>query len=112
MKLDLTGIHIEITDAIKVFTEKKVEKLEKFFDPNTIVHVTYSAKKEKQNVDIRIEYKSKTYIAEDDTDDIYSGIEKCVEKIESQVRKAKDKKEKNRHQGIAQKVVEEIDIKE
>ena len=112
MKLDLTGLHIEVTDAIREFTEKKVEKLEKFFEPNTLVHVTFSAKKEKQNVDIRIEYKSKTYIAEDETDDIYSGIEKCIEKVESQIRKEKDKQEKNRHEGVAEKVTQEINIED
>ena len=32
MKLDLTGIRIEVTDAIRSFTEKKIKKLDKFFD--------------------------------------------------------------------------------
>ena len=31
MKLDLTGLRIEVTDAYREFTEKKIKKLEKFF---------------------------------------------------------------------------------
>ena len=97
MKLDLTGLHIEVTDAIKEFTEKKIKKLDKFFDENTICHVTFTDKsKGKQHLDIRIEYKSRTYLAEENTDNLYSGIEELVSKIEGQIRKDKAMAEKAR----------------
>ena len=98
MKLDLTGLHIEITDAIRKFAEKKVQKLGRFFDNETIAHVTYSAKKDKQKVDIRIEYKSKTYIAEVETHDVYAGIDQIIDKIAGQIRKEKTIKEKKRRE--------------
>ena len=75
MKLDLTGRQIEITEGIHEFVERKIKKFDKFFDEDTIAHVTISAKKEKQNMDIRIEHKSKTYIAEISTEDIYKGMD-------------------------------------
>ena len=101
MKLDLTGIHIEVTDAIRDFTEKKIKKLDKFFDENTICHVTFTDKsKGKQRLDIRIEYKSRTYLAESDTDNLYSGIEQLVSKIEGQIRKDKAMAEKARKETI------------
>lgn len=107
MKLDITGLHIEVTDAIKEFTEKKVKKLEKFFDENTICHVTFTSKsKGKQHLDIRIEYKSRTYLAESQTDNLYSGIEQLVSKIEGQLRKDKAIVEKARKENVS--IVEEI----
>ena len=30
MKLDLTGLRIEVTDAIREFTERKIKKLDKY----------------------------------------------------------------------------------
>ena len=48
MKLDLNGMGIEVTDGIKEYAEKRVSKLDKFFDNDTIAHVTFAAKKEKQ----------------------------------------------------------------
>ena len=108
MKLDLTGLHIEVTDAIKEFTEKKVEKLDKFFDENTICHVTFTSKsKGKQHLDIRIEYKSRTYLAESNTDNLYSGIEQLISKIEGQLRKDKAIMEKSRKEGFSAEVIEE-----
>ncbi len=101
MKLDLTGLRIDVTDAIRSFAEKKVKKLDKFFDENTICHVTFTDKsKGKHRVDIRIEYKSRTYLAEENTDDLYSGIDALVDKIEGQVRKDRTNDQKKRRTGI------------
>ena len=102
MKLDLTGIHLEVTEAIREFVEKKVSKLEKFFEPDTICHVTFAAAvRGKQKVDMRIEYKSHTYLAEGDYEDLYYGIEELISKIESQIKKVKDANEKKRKETIA-----------
>ena len=89
MKLDITGIGIDVTDGIREYASKKVAKLDKFFDNSTIAHVTFSAKKEKQNVDIRIESKGKTYIAEEATHDVYAGIDLLIDKLLGQIRKQK-----------------------
>lgn len=111
MKLDLTGLRIEVTDAIRDFTEKKIKKLDKFFDDETICHVTFTDKsKGKQRLDIRIEYKSRTYLAEEQTDNLYSGIEKLIDKIEGQIRRDKSMAEKSRRDNIVQvEVPEEIE---
>ena len=112
MKLDITGIHIEVTDAIKDFAEKKLQKLDKFFDDSTICHVTFTDKsKGKQRLDIRIEYKSRTYLAESETDNLYSGIEQLISKIEGQIRKDKSMAEKARKEGLPE-VEEDEDIEE
>ena len=114
MKLDLTGLRIEVTDAIRSFTEKKIKKLNKFFDDDTICHVTFTDKsKGKQRVDMRIEYKSRTYLAEEHTDDLYSGIDALVEKIEGQLRKDKALSEKKRRTGIpGEEAAEEVEDEE
>ena len=115
MKLDITGIHIEVTDAIKDFAEKKLQKLDKFFDDSTICHVTFTDKsKGKQRLDIRIEYKSRTYLAESETDNLYSGIEQLISKIEGQIKKDKSMAEKSRREGLPEieQVEDDEDIEE
>lgn len=101
MQLDLTGLRIEVTDAYREFTEKKIKKLEKFFEPDTICHVTFTDKsKGKQHIDIRIEYKSHTYLAEENCEDIYYGLESLISKIEGQIRKEKTIIKKDRKETI------------
>ncbi|MEG2311063.1 MAG: ribosome-associated translation inhibitor RaiA [Clostridia bacterium] len=105
MILDLTGLRIEVTDAIKEFVQKKINKLEKFFEDGTICHVTFAAPvKGKQHIDMRIEYKSRTYIAEEETEDLYSAVEELVSKIERQLSKDKSANvDKKRKEGIPSK---------
>lgn len=100
MKLDLTGKGIDITPGIQEYAEKKVQKLDKFFDEDTLVHVTFSAKKEQQEVDIRVEYKGKTYLAEENTHDVYAGMDLAIDKLLGQIRKQKTKMLKDRTDGI------------
>lgn len=110
MKLDLTGLRIEVTEAFREFTERKIEKLSKFFEPDTICHVTFTDRsKGKQHIDIRIEYKSRTYIAEEDCEDIYYGLEEVISKIEGQIRKDKAVAEKKRRENLPQESVEDIE---
>ena len=76
-------------------------KIKDFLEENTICHVTFTDKsKGKQRVDMRIEYKSRTYLAQENTDDLYSGIDALVEKIEGQLRRDKAAIEKQRRTGI------------
>lgn len=91
MKLDLTGDGVEITPAIREYVEKKIQKLEKFFEEDTIAHVTYSSKKGVSDLDIRIEEKGVTYMAEEENRDLYAGIDLAIDKILGQIRKQKTK---------------------
>ena len=110
MKLDLTGLGIDVTEGIRQYTEKKVKKLDKFFSEDTIAHVTFSAKKEKQNVDIRIEERGKTYMAEEGTHDVYAGIDLLIDKILGQIRKQKTIMLKNRTDAAKNMGVTEEDL--
>lgn len=101
MQLDLTGLRIEVTEAYKEFTEKKIKKLDKFFEDSTICHVTFTDKtKGKSHIDMRIEYKSRTYLAEGDYEDIYYGLEDIISKVEGQIRKEKTQNEKRRKETV------------
>ncbi len=110
MKLDITGIGIDVTDGIREYATKKVAKLDKFFDNSTIAHVTFSAKKEKQNVNIRIESKGKTYMAEENIHDVYAGIDLIIDKLLGQIRKQKTIKLNRRTASTVQMGVTEEDL--
>ena len=42
MRINITGKHMDVTDAIKDLIEKKLKKFEKFFDDDTNVKVLLS----------------------------------------------------------------------
>lgn len=112
MKLDITGIHMEITDAIKNYTETKIKKLDKFFDDSVLCHVTYTLKDGRKEVNVRIQHKSRNYIAEDLTNDIYEALIDVIDRIEGQVRKSKAIIDKKRKQGMSENELDALTLED
>ena len=91
MRIKITGRNIELTDGIKDAVEDKLNKLEKYFTPDTDVYVTLSVEKERQKVEVTIPMKGNIVRAEQVSNDMYVSIDLVEEIIERQLRKYKNK---------------------
>lgn len=104
LKYNVRGENIEVTDALKSYVEKRLEKLEKYFEieSDVIAHVNlkvYSEKSSKVEVTISLPYL--VLRAEDTTDDMYKSIDFVSEKLERQIRKYKTRiNRKSRERGM------------
>ncbi|MDR0846888.1 MAG: ribosome-associated translation inhibitor RaiA [Lactobacillales bacterium] len=87
------GENIEVTEAIRDYAVKRVEKLEKYFnDVEATVHVNIRTYKEKTaKVEVTIPMPRLTLRAEDTEPDLYQAIDFVVEKLERQIHKYKTK---------------------
>ena len=54
MQTQITGHNIEITNALREFTEKKLQRLQKHVDNITSVHITFDVDKDDQIVEGQI----------------------------------------------------------
>ena len=93
MKLDLTGRHVAVTPALKEFAESKISKLEKLVPGPMDVHVILTVEKHRHITEIIAHGRNMSMSAREVTEDMYSSITECVEKIESQARRQKEKSE-------------------
>ena len=91
MRIKITGRNIELTDGIKDAVEDKLNKLEKYFTPDTDVYVTLSVEKERQKVEVTIPMKGNYIRSEQVSNDMYVSIDLVEEVIERQLRKYKNK---------------------
>lgn len=92
MKVIVKGKNIEVTPALKDYAEKKVEKIEKFFEKSPLqADVTLSTERGFHIVDITAQVNGLFLRGEDKTADMYASIDGAIEKIEGQVRKFKTK---------------------
>ena len=91
MRIKITGRNIELTDGIKDAVEDKLNKLEKYFTPDTDVYVTLSVEKERQKVEVTIPMKGSYIRSEQVSSDMYVSIDLVEEVIERQLRKYKNK---------------------
>ena len=91
MRITITGRNIELTPGIKEAVEEKLSKLEKYFKPDTDVHVTLSVEKERQKIEVTIPTKGHTIRTEQVSNDMYVSIDLAEEAIERQLLKYRTK---------------------
>ena len=91
MKFIIIGKNIEVTPGLKAAVEDKIGKLEKYFNPDTEVHVTLSVEKDRQKIEVTIPMKGHIIRAEQVSDDMYVSIDLVLEVIERQVNRHKKK---------------------
>ena len=96
MNITITGKELKATEAIKDYVEKKLTRIEKYFGDEE-VDVTVTIKKENATSEIAEMYvtvKGMSYKAVTEDKDLYASIDKDIDILEGQIRKAKAKKEK------------------
>ena len=91
MKFIILGKNIEVTEGLKSAVEDKIGKLEKYFTPETEVHVTLSVEKDRQKIEVTIPVKGNIIRSEQVSNDMYVSIDLVEEIIERQLKKYKTK---------------------
>lgn len=93
MKISIRGDKLVITKAIKETIESKLERLEKYFEENADItaHVVVKVKNLDQTIEVTIPTNRFTLRAEETHEDLYTAIDKVIDKLERQIRKNKTK---------------------
>lgn len=115
MKIKITGRNIELTQGLKNAVEDKLNKLEKYFTPDTDVYVTLSVEKERQKVEVTIPMKGNIVRSEQVSNDMYVSIDLVEEVIERQLKKYRTKliaKHQNAASAFKQEFLEEQSVED
>lgn len=91
MRFIISGKNIDVTEGLKSAVYEKIGKLERYFTPETEIHVTLSVEKDRQKIEITIPMKGNIVRAEQVSNDMYVSIDLVEEIIERQLRKYKNK---------------------
>ncbi|MDL4839243.1 ribosome hibernation-promoting factor, HPF/YfiA family [Aquibacillus rhizosphaerae] len=107
MKYNIRGENVEVTGSIKEYIEKKVSKLERYFDtpPTSDVNVNISVYNDEQQIEVTIPMVNLLLRAEERHNDLYAAIDLVVDKLERQIRKYKTKVNRKARQSGAPKHV-------
>lgn len=87
MNYIISGKGIVLTDALKEYATSKIGKVERFFEPQTEVHITLSIQKDRKIVEVTIRHKGIVFRAEEENTDMYAAIDKASDILERQIRK-------------------------
>lgn len=97
MKNIITGRNIELTDALRDIVEKKMSRLDKYFQEDATATVTLNVEKLRQIVEVTIPISGNIIRAEETTDDMYTSIDRVIDVLERQVRRHKEKLKDRKH---------------
>lgn len=93
MKIKIIGKELKITEAINNYVEKKLERIDKYFN-EAEADVTLKTEKNVQKAEICVITNGEKYRAVTEDKDMYASIDKDIDILEGQIRKAKTRKEK------------------
>ena len=91
MKIEITAHHIELTDALREFVEKKLAKLDSHLHSIETVHMTLKIEKNDQIAEGRVVVPGNQILAEAQSEDMYKSIDLVTDKLVKQLTKLKEK---------------------
>lgn len=95
MNIRIQSIHFDATEQLQSFIQKKVSKLEKFYDEITAAEVTLKIVKpetaDNKEAGVKIAVPSGEFYANKICDSFEQAVDECVEALEKQLAKHKEK---------------------
>ena len=91
MQINLSGHHVEITEALRENVNTKMAKLSRHFDHINNVHVVLTVEKLNQIAEASIHVSGTDIHAKAENADMYASIDNLVDKLDRQILKYKGK---------------------
>lgn len=112
MRVSVIAKNTTATPALKDMVEKKLSKVDRYFNPEVEAKATLSVQKNKQTVEITIPFNGVVLRAEEATDDMYKSIDLVVTKLERRIRKQKTKLSRRNNESLRFKTFDEVAVED
>lgn len=89
MKFQYREKKVKLPDKVHAYAEKKVMKLERFFDEDAEALIVFSVEKNRNQVELTVHGAGTWFRASESTSDMFASIDAAVGTIEGQIRKNK-----------------------
>jgi putative sigma-54 modulation protein len=91
MQLNVSGHHVEVTEAMRGYVESKIERLERHFDMVSDIHCILTVEKLRHKAEAKVKVNGGTIYADSIEEDMYAAIDGLVDKLDRRVKKHKEK---------------------
>lgn len=91
MQLNISGHHVELTEALKAYVTEKFQRLERHFDQISNTNVILQVEKLRQIAEATVNISGGELHAKAETEDMYAAIDALVDKLDRQILKHKEK---------------------
>jgi putative sigma-54 modulation protein len=91
MKISVTFRNGEGENWQKVYAEERIQKLNKYLDAPAEAHIIISMEKFRNTTEIHLSSNGWNMNAKEEAKDMHLALDRCIEKIEKQIKKQKEK---------------------
>jgi putative sigma-54 modulation protein len=98
MNITTTARHYDLAPALKDYAEGKVQNLKRYFDRIVTANLIFSLEKYRHRVEITVHVNGRDFVSAEESDDMYTSVDRSVDKLESQLRRHKDKIKRRKNQ--------------
>ena len=109
MNISTTARHYDLAPALKDYAEKKVEHLKRYFDHIVKANVVFSLEKYRHKVEITLHVNGKDFVSIEESDDMYTSVDRSTDKLERQLRRFKEKSQRRKSATSLGEVAAEAD---
>lgn len=92
MQINISGHHLDITDALRDYVHEKFTKLERHFDNITSIQVILTPEPKTHKAESTIRLGGGEVFATAEAGDMYAAIDRLTDKLDRQILKHKGKK--------------------
>jgi putative sigma-54 modulation protein len=93
MLIQITARHLDVPESLRSFIESRLEKLERYIDGITDIHVVLSSEKYRHIAELNVHSRGNVYLsATENSEDLKVAVTQAIEKIEGQAKKQHDKR--------------------
>jgi putative sigma-54 modulation protein len=96
MQINLTGHHIDVTEALRAYVDNKFERLARHFDHVINAHVILTVEKLAQRAEATLHVNGGKLFADSVHEDMYAAIDSLIDKLDRQILRHKEKRSSHR----------------
>jgi putative sigma-54 modulation protein len=100
MNINITGHHVEVTQAIRDYVTSKLDRVIRHFDNVTSISVILTVEKLTHNAEVTLHVRGKDIFVESEDTDMYAAIDSMADKLDRQVLKYKHKHHDHVHDAL------------
>jgi len=98
MNVSTTARHYDLAPGLKDYAEEKVLHLKHYFDQIVTANIVFSLEKYRYRFEVAIHVNGRDFVGVEESDDMYTSVDRCVEKLERQLRRHKGKIKRRKQQ--------------
>jgi len=106
MKTTVTFRHMPASNALRNHAEEKAQKFLKYLHEPVNIHIILTVEKIRQIAEINVQSKNFTAHGVEESQDMYTSIDKVTSKVEAQLRKHKEKVKAHKSESKAYEAIE------